>query len=169
MFVVEFWVCFEHSTHTPRCSMPIPRFFVSEFWVCRQAAKKLYNVVKRKDATCFCGASGSHLVSQNWKTWNCAVFRTKLSPKQAKKCKIRFFRSCNSVSFYLNIQYLSPRCVTFLNCKTWRYATFRTKSYKKQAKKCEFRFFYFLITYGVCKKRKYCLLLHFGLFSYIDK
>ena len=33
-FVVEFWVCFEHSTHTPRYSMPTPRFFDSEFWVC---------------------------------------------------------------------------------------------------------------------------------------
>ena len=30
----EFWVRFEHSTHTPRCSTPTPRFFVSEFWVC---------------------------------------------------------------------------------------------------------------------------------------
>ena len=33
-FVLEFWVCFEHSTHTPRCLMPAPRFFLSEFWVC---------------------------------------------------------------------------------------------------------------------------------------
>ena len=33
-FVCEFWVCFEHSTHTPRCSTPAPRFFVSKFWVC---------------------------------------------------------------------------------------------------------------------------------------
>ena len=33
-FIREFWVCFEHSTHTPRCSTPAPRFFVSEFWVC---------------------------------------------------------------------------------------------------------------------------------------
>ena len=34
MFVLEFWVCFEHSTHTPRCLTPAPRFFVSGFWVC---------------------------------------------------------------------------------------------------------------------------------------
>ena len=33
-FVFEFWVCFEHSTHTPQCSTPTPRFFGSEFWVC---------------------------------------------------------------------------------------------------------------------------------------
>ena len=33
-FVCEFWVCFEHPTHTPRCSTPAPRFFVSEFWLC---------------------------------------------------------------------------------------------------------------------------------------
>ena len=33
-FVSEFWVCFKHSTHTPRCSTPIRRFFVAEFWVC---------------------------------------------------------------------------------------------------------------------------------------
>ena len=33
-FVSEFWVCFEHSTHTPRCSTPTQRFFVSESWVC---------------------------------------------------------------------------------------------------------------------------------------
>ena len=41
-FVSEFWVCCrvlgfhrlitsQHSTHTPRCSTPTPRFFVSEF------------------------------------------------------------------------------------------------------------------------------------------
>ena len=33
-----------------------------------------------------------------------------------------------SVSFHLNIQYLSPCCVTFFNSKTWLYATFQTKS-----------------------------------------
>ena len=33
-FVIKFWVCFEHSTHTPRCSTPIQQFFVSESWVC---------------------------------------------------------------------------------------------------------------------------------------
>ena len=33
-FVCEFWICFEHSTHTPRCSTPTRRFFVSEFWIC---------------------------------------------------------------------------------------------------------------------------------------
>ena len=35
-FVFEFWVCFEHSTHTPRCSTPTPWFFVFEFWVYRR-------------------------------------------------------------------------------------------------------------------------------------
>ena len=33
-FVIEFWVCFEHSTHTSRCLTPTPRFFLSEFWIC---------------------------------------------------------------------------------------------------------------------------------------
>ena len=33
-FVLEFWVCFKHSAHTPRCLTPAPCFFVSEFWVC---------------------------------------------------------------------------------------------------------------------------------------
>ena len=33
-FVSEFWVYFEYSTHTPRCSSPAPRFFIPEFWVC---------------------------------------------------------------------------------------------------------------------------------------
>ena len=33
-FVCEFWVCFEHSTHTPRCSTPTRRFFVAEIRVC---------------------------------------------------------------------------------------------------------------------------------------
>ena len=33
-FVCEFWVCFEHSTHTPRSSTLARRFFVSELWVC---------------------------------------------------------------------------------------------------------------------------------------
>ena len=33
-FVLEFWVCFELSIHTPQCLTPAPRFFVSEFWVC---------------------------------------------------------------------------------------------------------------------------------------
>ena len=33
-FVVESWVCFEHSTQIPRCFTLTPRFFVSEFWVC---------------------------------------------------------------------------------------------------------------------------------------
>ena len=33
-FVCEFWVCFQHSTHTPRCSTSTLRFFVSVFWVC---------------------------------------------------------------------------------------------------------------------------------------
>ena len=32
-FVLEFWVCFKHSTHTTRCSTPATRFFVSECWV----------------------------------------------------------------------------------------------------------------------------------------
>ena len=29
-FVVEFWVCFEHSTHAPWCFTPIPRFFFQD-------------------------------------------------------------------------------------------------------------------------------------------
>ena len=70
-FVSECWVCRvlglfrTFHTHTPRFSTPTLPFFVSEFQVCCQAAVKLYNAVKRIDATCFCGASGSHSVSQN--------------------------------------------------------------------------------------------------------
>ena len=42
-FVREFWVCFQHSTHTPRCSTPTLRFFFSEFWVCLRISLQLDN------------------------------------------------------------------------------------------------------------------------------
>ena len=40
-FVVEFWVCFEHSTHT--MFTPTPRIFVSEFFVCCRVLGLLSN------------------------------------------------------------------------------------------------------------------------------
>ena len=42
-FVREFWVCFQHSTDTPRCSTPTLRLFVSEFWVCLRISLQLDN------------------------------------------------------------------------------------------------------------------------------